>query len=276
MEGLGAQIKYLRVKKGITQEELAIAIGATKSSISNYESGRRKPSNEAIHAIAKVLEVPKEEFSDYMYAKEINGKKNWVDVKRPRRVKKLLDAFYRLSDEAQIKAIERVEELALIPMYQRKLADVLQRYISNLYNLTYKLEEDILLSLTYDGNSGDTQWPWDVEHIVLQHGTNTSVQEQWNFFYCSCTCDIITARDAGIKPIMEYIRYQNEPDYNLSFVFDDESALDEFLDSYKDEKYQPESDFDTVRYETPLMFLLVEKGTWEILDVQKYIPDNEF
>ena len=75
---------------------------------------------------------------------------------------------------------------------------------------------------------------------------------------------------------MEYIRYQNEPDYNLSFVFDDESALDEFLDSYKDEKYQPESDFDTVRYEAPLMFLLVEKGTWEILDVQKYIPDNEF
>lgn len=39
----GEKIRYLREKKGLTQQELANAIGISKSAIANYECGLRKP-----------------------------------------------------------------------------------------------------------------------------------------------------------------------------------------------------------------------------------------
>ncbi|WP_039957261.1 helix-turn-helix domain-containing protein [Selenomonas infelix] len=50
-------LKKLRLSKGLTQEELANGTGLAKSSISMYESGRRKPSFEVLEAFADFFNV---------------------------------------------------------------------------------------------------------------------------------------------------------------------------------------------------------------------------
>ena len=54
----GRRIKYYRLKKGLTTEALAKAIGCTKAAISLYESGEREPNAETIKKIADTLSVP--------------------------------------------------------------------------------------------------------------------------------------------------------------------------------------------------------------------------
>lgn len=50
-------IKYLRAKKGITQAELATALGVGKSTISMYEVGAREPDFEMLENIADYFNV---------------------------------------------------------------------------------------------------------------------------------------------------------------------------------------------------------------------------
>jgi len=50
-------LKRLRLSKRLTQEELANGTGLAKSSISMYESGRRKPSFEVLEAFADFFNV---------------------------------------------------------------------------------------------------------------------------------------------------------------------------------------------------------------------------
>ena len=39
-------LQKLRIKRGLSQQDLANAIGVTRSSVANYESGNRRPSFE--------------------------------------------------------------------------------------------------------------------------------------------------------------------------------------------------------------------------------------
>lgn len=57
MSSMGELIRNARQKKKLSQEELANAIGSTKSAISRYESGKRKPEFDQIQRIANVLDV---------------------------------------------------------------------------------------------------------------------------------------------------------------------------------------------------------------------------
>lgn len=54
---VGKKIKYYRLKKGLTIEELAKSIGCTKASISLYESDDRMPSNDILQKLAEALDV---------------------------------------------------------------------------------------------------------------------------------------------------------------------------------------------------------------------------
>ena len=54
----GKKIKYHRLRKGLTTEQLASIVGCTKAAISLYESDERKPNNEVCMKIAKALDVP--------------------------------------------------------------------------------------------------------------------------------------------------------------------------------------------------------------------------
>ena len=50
-------VKQLRLERGMTQQELANMVGLTKVTISQYETGKRKPSFEMIEALADVFHV---------------------------------------------------------------------------------------------------------------------------------------------------------------------------------------------------------------------------
>lgn len=54
---IGKRIKYYRLKKGLTCEELANKIGITKTLISLYENGERDPNSESCQKIADALGI---------------------------------------------------------------------------------------------------------------------------------------------------------------------------------------------------------------------------
>lgn len=54
----GARLKAARNSKGLTQEQLAEAVGMTRASVCAYENGRQKsPSLRTLRKLADVLEV---------------------------------------------------------------------------------------------------------------------------------------------------------------------------------------------------------------------------
>lgn len=54
---VGKKIKYYRLKKGLTSEELAKKVGCTKAAISLYESEEREPNDEVCTKIADALGI---------------------------------------------------------------------------------------------------------------------------------------------------------------------------------------------------------------------------
>lgn len=66
-ELLGARIKELRKRKGITQEQLAEKVDLATRYISLIEVGRSSPSLETIENIASTLEVELKDLFDYMH-----------------------------------------------------------------------------------------------------------------------------------------------------------------------------------------------------------------
>lgn len=54
-ETMGALIRRLRIKKGLTQAELAKEIGVSQSIIGQYELDKRNPKRETINALANAL-----------------------------------------------------------------------------------------------------------------------------------------------------------------------------------------------------------------------------
>lgn len=66
MLNLGKTLKALRLKNGLTQEQLASKLGLTKSVISAYETGLRMPSYDILINIAKIFSVS----TDFLFGVE--------------------------------------------------------------------------------------------------------------------------------------------------------------------------------------------------------------
>lgn len=141
MSDIGERIKHARQIKGMSQETLARAIGSTKSTISKYELGHREPSLDTIQRIADALRI---EFFDLVVptgdqasvdglltevedAKKRGLRVVWKNdnlyLTAPSKEQKILLAFDKLNAKGREVAVERVEELAKIPEYQRKEGD---------------------------------------------------------------------------------------------------------------------------------------------------------
>jgi len=58
---LGDNLKRIRIKKGITQIEIARRLGVDRSFVSNIENGKNNPTLSTITSLAKVLDVPSTE-----------------------------------------------------------------------------------------------------------------------------------------------------------------------------------------------------------------------
>lgn len=135
MATLGENIKNVRIKKGMTQEELATALNTTKATISRYELDRRKPDIEQLQSIAAVLGVheiallPDQDHESLALAWTME----WIAKNRDEVIPidvtpdeenpwelNLLEAFEKLNLDGQIIAVERVEELTEIPKYKKE------------------------------------------------------------------------------------------------------------------------------------------------------------
>ncbi|MBQ3547403.1 MAG: helix-turn-helix transcriptional regulator [Clostridia bacterium] len=57
MTSIGKNIKQIRIKNNMTQEELAAALFVTRQTISNYETGKSNPDIDTIIKIAELFEV---------------------------------------------------------------------------------------------------------------------------------------------------------------------------------------------------------------------------
>ncbi len=54
---MGTKLKNLRKAKGVTQKEVAFALGITLSAYSNYEQDLREPSNQILIKLCKYFDV---------------------------------------------------------------------------------------------------------------------------------------------------------------------------------------------------------------------------
>lgn len=64
---IGRRVKELRIKRGLSQQELGNTIGVTKVSVCGYESGSRIPNLEKLAKLADALETT----TDYLLGREV-------------------------------------------------------------------------------------------------------------------------------------------------------------------------------------------------------------
>ena len=142
---LAEKLKQLREQRGMTQKQVAALMGISQQAYGQYESGTRLPKPETLGRIAAALDSTLDEITqctdlaaygvgdkNASYMKDfINGavtqwssedavlkKYNSLNPK----FEALANAFDALNDNGQAVAVERVEELAKIPDYQRPTA----------------------------------------------------------------------------------------------------------------------------------------------------------
>lgn len=275
MATLGGRIKQLRLNHGMTQDELAAYIGVTKASVSNYERGQRNPPYAVLRSIAETFGISASELLAYMDTEE-DGAENMrrplpVGSELPRQMKRLSAAFFELSDVGREKAIERVEELGQIPMYQRTLVNVLQQYIYDRYHLSYALLEETDERKTSGDNtaSGGQGLEWNVRHIILQRLVRPDASRYWDFFYFSF--DRVVSDDFDIGQILAGLDLAKGPGYNLAFVFDEESLCYRFYNWYVQQAgiRGPDAGW----HDAQALFLYVEKNDLEIKDAIEYDPN---
>lgn len=68
---IGRNILYFRQQQGLTQQQLADALGMNKMTISNYEKGKRQPNIETVKAICKALGISLMQFMAYSEGVEL-------------------------------------------------------------------------------------------------------------------------------------------------------------------------------------------------------------
>lgn len=96
--GAGERIRKFRKARGMTQAQVAQAIGATEGAVRHYEHGDRTPGPEQIAAIAEVLGVSPAALSDY-------GIESARDA---------LEVLFRLEDMSGLHPVDTDKGLALV------------------------------------------------------------------------------------------------------------------------------------------------------------------
>ena len=114
---IGEKIKKARTDAKMTQKELAEKCGMADSAIRKYESGKVVPKLDTIAKIARAMGL---------YAGDLVDTGQWGQVQpgedsetASAAESQLIYHFRTLNDNGQTVAVERVQELAQIPAYQR-------------------------------------------------------------------------------------------------------------------------------------------------------------
>ncbi|MCX8045739.1 MAG: transcriptional repressor LexA [Anoxybacillus gonensis] len=77
---VGEKIKEFRLKRGMSQEELADLLGTTKQTVSRYEIGERKANQDVLFKLSEIFKVS---IDDFFPSKKENEVKSIVFTKLP-------------------------------------------------------------------------------------------------------------------------------------------------------------------------------------------------
>ena len=118
----GNNLRLARKWAGITQKELADKAGIPVTAIQQYESGERRPKSNTWGSLASALNLSPDELNnaealptEIEYVSHEEWLSNIVDELKP----ELLEYFCLLNEDGLYEAVKRMEELTLIPRYQR-------------------------------------------------------------------------------------------------------------------------------------------------------------
>ena len=108
-------------KRGMSRRKLAISLGVPPSTFQSMMERKRGITLELLKKIADALGMSIYSLADFDLASEAVTE----EINTNRRESQLLSHFRTLNDNGQTVAVERVQELAQIPAYQRR-ADTAQ------------------------------------------------------------------------------------------------------------------------------------------------------
>ena len=106
-------IKHLRQQNNLTQEELGKKLNVQKSAISKYETGRARPSIEALQKLSVIFKVPVDTLLNGLWIKVTTE----LESKQPKDLAKFLDQteimfdgeVHKLNDESRQKLRNALE-----------------------------------------------------------------------------------------------------------------------------------------------------------------------
>lgn len=124
MSSVGSKIRELRIKKGLTQEQLGELIGVKKAAVQKYESGRVKNLKQAtITKFSEIFDVPPWTFVESQYdmnelceevtTLDLLGKHFGMDSIE------MLQLFVQLNDRGKEKVMELSKDLLKITDYRK-------------------------------------------------------------------------------------------------------------------------------------------------------------
>lgn len=105
--GIGEKIKQARTRAGLSQQQLADAIGVTKSIISQWELGRKGPTRENINKVAEITVTS----PAYFTSGRFENSPTTMLISDPRLIA-LFRKFLRLSERQQQNLLELLDVAA--------------------------------------------------------------------------------------------------------------------------------------------------------------------
>lgn len=113
------RLRAIRKEKGLTQAELAEKAGIAVNSVRLYEAGARLPKLDTIARMAVAMGLTANDLIAGQWGKFDGIFLSDEEFQQDDREAQLIYHFRNLNDDGQSVAVDRVEELAQIPKYQR-------------------------------------------------------------------------------------------------------------------------------------------------------------
>lgn len=106
-------LRELRIKAGLSQEELAKKLGLAKSTISMYENGAREPSLETLEAIADTFNVDMNTLTDSKKSVEVSDELQQYleELKNRNEMRILFSVAKNATKEDVMQAVKIIEAL---------------------------------------------------------------------------------------------------------------------------------------------------------------------
>lgn len=117
------RLRAIRKEKGLTQAELAEKAGIAVNSVRLYEAGARLPKLDTIARMAVAMGLTANDLIAGQWGNFEGTFLSAEEFQQDDREAQLIYHFRNLNDNGQTVAVERVQELAQIPAYQRPAED---------------------------------------------------------------------------------------------------------------------------------------------------------